>query len=168
MQEVAIALVGDGGENRRILGRFALWVGLLSTAGLALVVFTPLASVWYGRVSGLSPELTVFSIWPGALLIALPFLESVLSFERGLLVKSHRTAPIGAAVGVQLAVTIAVFSLMILVLKVNGAISVGPALTAGYVVGAGLLVAIRRGANLRDREPLAEAAAASSAPSVAD
>ena len=168
MQEVVIALVGDGGENTRILGRFTLRVGLLSTAGLALFVFTPLASVWYGRVSGLSPELTAFSIWPGALLIALPFLESVLSFERGILVKSHRTAPISAAVGVQLAVTIAVFSLMILVLKVNGAISVGPALTAGYAVGAGLLVAIRRGANLRDREPLADAAAASSAPSVAD
>lgn len=144
VQEVVIALVGDQCENRGLLRRFTHRVGLLSTAGLALFVSTPLAAIWYGRVSGLSPELTAFSILPGALLMVLPYLESRLSYERGLLVKAHRTAPISVAVGVQLAVTIAVFALMILVLKVKGAISVGPALTAGYAAGVIILVAVGR------------------------
>ncbi len=146
MQEVVIALVGDGGENERILSRFTLRVGAVSTIGLAAVVFTPLATVWYGTVSGLSRDLAAFSILPGALLVLLPVLEAVLSYERGFLVRSHRTAPISVAVGVQLAVTTGVFILMVLVLNIVGADSIGPALTAGYAVGAAVLVMGRRGA----------------------
>ena len=93
----------------------------MSTVGLAAVVFTPLATVWYGTVSGLSRDLAAFSVLPGALLVLLPFLEAVLSYERGVLVKSHRTAPISVAVGVQLAVTTAAFAVMVLVLKTVGA-----------------------------------------------
>ncbi|MGZ5424302.1 MAG: hypothetical protein ACXWH4_07095 [Candidatus Aminicenantales bacterium] len=144
MQEVVIALVGEGGENKRILNRFTLKVGIISTVGLAAVVFTPLATVWYGTASGLSSELAAFSILPGALLVLLPFLEAVLSYERGVLVRAHRTAPISVAVGVQLAVTTAVFVLMVLVLKTVGADSVGPALTLGYATGVAILVIGRR------------------------
>ncbi len=144
MQEVVIALVGDGGENRRILGRFTLWVGAGSAAGLAAVVFTPLADVWYGRVSGLSPELTAFSILPGMLLVLVPFIEAFLSYQRGVLVKAHRTTPLSVAVAVQLAVTTAVFAAMILALKTVGALSVGPALTAGYAAGVGILWGVGR------------------------
>ncbi len=146
MQEVVIALVGDRGENSRILNRFSLRVGVISTIGLAAVVFTPLATIWYGTVSGLSRELAAFSILPGALLVLLPFLEAVLSYERGILVRSHRTAPISVAVGVQLAVTTGAFVLMVLVLKTVGAVSIGPALTLGYATGVTILVMGRRGA----------------------
>jgi len=139
MQEVVIALVGDGLEHKLPLRRFSLRVGAVSTLGLAAVVFTPLAEVWYGRVSALSPELTAFSVVPGMLLVLLPILESVLSYERGLLVKSHRTAPISVAVAVQLAVTAAAFILGIGVLRLIGALSVGPALTAGYAAGVAVL-----------------------------
>ncbi len=96
--------------------------GAASTAGLAAVVFTPLAGVWYGTVSGLSPELTAFSIVPGMLLVLLPFIEAVLSYQRGVLVKAHRTTPISVAVAVQLGVTTLVFVLMVLVLKTVGAV----------------------------------------------
>jgi progressive ankylosis protein len=139
MQEVVIALVGDGLEHRLPLRRFSLRVGAVSTLGLAAVVFTPLAEVWYGRVSALLPELTAFSVVPGMLLVLLPVFESVLSYERGLLVKSHTTAPISVAVAVQLAVTTAAFGLGVIVLRVAGALSVGPALTAGYAAGVALL-----------------------------
>jgi hypothetical protein len=159
MQEVVIALVGDDGENKRILNRFTLRVGAASTAGLAAVVFTPLATVWYGTVSGLSQDLAAFSVLPGAFLVVLPFLEAVLSYERGILVKSHRTNPISVAVGVQLAVTTAAFGLMVLVLKTVGALSVGPALTAGYASGVVILVIGRR------RTPLKAAASPTSSPS---
>ena len=140
MQEVVIALVGDGLENRRVLRRFSLRVGLLATAGLAVVVFTPLATFWYAGVSGLSADLAAFAVLPGALLVLLPFAEAVLSYERGVLVKAHRTAPIGAAVAVQLGVTIAVFALFVLVLRAIGAVSIGPALTAGYAAGMAALL----------------------------
>jgi hypothetical protein len=143
MQEVVIALVGDGLENRRSLRRFSLRVGILATAGLAAVVFTPLATFWYGGVSGLSADLAAFAVLPGALLVFLPFTEAVLSYERGILVKAHRTAPIGAAVAVQLGVTTAVFALLVLVLRAIGAVSIGPALTAGYAAGLAVLLLTR-------------------------
>ena len=147
MQEVVIALVGDAGENRRILARFTLRIGVASTAALAAVLFTPLAKVWYRTVSGLSPELAAFALLPGVLLVLLPFIESVLSYQRGVFVKARRTAPIGIAVAVQLAVTAAVFTLMVMGLKTVGAVSVGPALTAGYLSGAAVLVLTRGGSS---------------------
>ena len=144
MQEVVIALVGDAGENRPLLARFSLRLGLASSAGLAAVVYTPLAAVWYGTVSGLAPELAAFALVPGGLLVLLPFLESVLSYERAVLVKSNRTAPIGVAVAVQLAVTTAVYSLTVVGLGTVGAVAVGPALTAGYAAGVAVLLVTRR------------------------
>ncbi|MCX6572007.1 MAG: hypothetical protein NT006_11435, partial [Candidatus Aminicenantes bacterium] len=109
-------------------------------AALAAVLFTPLAKVWYRTVSGLSPDLAAFALLPGVLLVLLPFLESVLSYQRGVFVKAHRTAPISIAIAAQLAVTTAVFTLMVLGFRTVGAVAVGPALTAGYIAGAGVLV----------------------------
>jgi hypothetical protein len=144
MQEVVIALLGDGAGNRRMLGLFTVRVGAVSTIGLAAVVFTPLAMAWYHSVSGLARDLASFAILPGALLILLPFLEAALAFERGVLVRTHRTAPISMAVGVQLGVTTAVFAVMVLMLKTVGAVSVGPALTTGYIAGVLVLVFTRQ------------------------
>ncbi len=153
MQEVVIALIGDGGENRRILGRFTVRAGAASAIGLAAVVFTPLAPVWYGTVSGLSPDLVTFSLLPGAFLVLIPFIEAILSYQRGVLVKSHRTTPISVAVGVQLGVTTAVFAVMVLVLKMVGAVTVGPALTAGYAAGVAVLMAVGNGAASKPASP---------------
>jgi hypothetical protein len=143
MQEVVIALAGDSNENRRMLFRFSLRLGAASTAAFAAVLYTPLATVWYGTISGLAPDLVAFALLPAGLLVLLPFLESILAYERGIFVRAHRTAPISVAVAVQLAVTAAVFVLMVLGLKTVGALAVGPALTAGYVAGAAALVLTR-------------------------
>ena len=144
MQEVVIALAGDDGGNARLLGRFSLRVGVASMAGLAAVAFTPLAAVWYRTVSGLAPDLAAFAVLPGGLLVLLPFLESVLSYERAVLVRTHRTAPISVAVALQLAVTTLVFALMVLILRTVGAIAIGPALTAGYAAGTSYLVLTKK------------------------
>jgi hypothetical protein len=143
MQEVVIALVGGSGENRAILRRFTLRLGAASTAALAVVMFTPLAKFWYGTASGLAPDLVAFALVPGALLVLLPFLEAALAYERGVLVKLHRTAPISIGVAVQLGVTAAVFALMVLVLRTVGGVAVGPALTAGYASGLVVLLITR-------------------------
>ncbi len=144
MQEVIIALAGDGGENRRALGRFTLRLGAASSVALAAVALTPLAAVWYERVSGLSHDLAAFAVLPGALLVLLPLLESVQTFERAVLVKAYRTSPISVAVALQLTVTAASFVLLVLVLRLVGAVAIGPALTAGYLSGAVILVLNRR------------------------
>jgi progressive ankylosis protein len=133
MQEVVIAWLGDRCENRRVLGRFSMKIGVFSSLGLAAVVLTPLGGIWYGAVSGLTPDLAAFAVWPGILLLLLPLLEAVLAFQRGVLVRMHRTAPIGVAVAVQLAATTAAFALGAAVFRLSGALVVGPALTLGYL-----------------------------------
>lgn len=93
-QEVAIALLGKNNERLRELSRFALGLGLSSSAALALIAFTPLSSIWFGTISGLTPELTAFAIVPTRILVALPALSVFLSFQRAILVQGHYTRPI--------------------------------------------------------------------------
>ena len=112
---------------------------MIASLGLGAVVLTPLGSFWYRTVSGLTPDLAAFAVLPGILLLLLPFLEAVLSFQRGVLVRIHRTAPISVAVAVQLAVTTAAFALGVLGLGLTGAIVVGPALSLGYIASNALL-----------------------------
>jgi hypothetical protein len=144
LQEVVIALLGDGGENRPALARFTKRVAGLSTLALAAVIVTPLAGVWYHTVSGLSPELSAFAFIPGILLVFLPLLETVQSYQRAILVASHRTGPISVAVAVHLAVTTALFALCVFVLRMPGAPTIGIALTAGYTAGNIVLAVLRR------------------------
>jgi hypothetical protein len=93
-QEVAIALMGKRFEHLRELGRFALNLGIASSAGLALVALTPLAGAWFETVSGLTPDLASFAIVPAMVLIPIPFLSVILSYQRGILVAAHVTGPI--------------------------------------------------------------------------
>ncbi len=100
-QEVAIALMGKQYEHAPELGRFAVWLGLASSAGLALVALTPLVGFWFETVSGLSPELARFAILPTIILIPIPFLSVLLSYQRGILVVARITRPITWATAVE-------------------------------------------------------------------
>jgi hypothetical protein len=93
-QEVAIALMGKRFEHFSSLSRFALVLGLASSAGLALVALTPLAGIWFGTVSGLTPELVRFALTPTMILVPIPFLSVVFSFQRSILVLAKHTRPI--------------------------------------------------------------------------
>jgi len=96
-QEVAIALTGDRFESAEEVRRFALYLAFGSSAGMALVAFTPLASLWYIGVSGLTPELAALAIAPTMLLVPMPGISVWLSFQRGILVNGRRTGPITVA-----------------------------------------------------------------------
>jgi len=144
IQEVVIACRGDEGVNRLPLRRFSVRLGLIASLGMAAVVLTPLGSLWYRSVSGLSADLAAFAVLPGILLLFLPFLEALLAFQRGVLVRVHRTAPISFAVAAQLAATTAAYGLGVLALRLTGAVVVGPALTLGYLAGNALLAAAVR------------------------
>jgi hypothetical protein len=96
-QEVAIAILGRRNEHIRPVGAFALGLGLATSAGLALVAFTPLARAWFVTVSGLTPELATYALAPARILVPLPALSVLLSLERAVLVQGRHTDPITGA-----------------------------------------------------------------------
>ena len=90
-QDAAIALIGERFEHYRELRRFCFTLGAVTTAGLALVAFTPLFQLWFTVLSGLTPELTSFALIPARIIVPLPFLSVLLSFQRAILVEGRRT-----------------------------------------------------------------------------
>ena len=90
-QDAAIALIGEQFEHYRELRRFCFTLGAVATAGLALVAFTPLFQLWFITLSGLTPELTSFALTPARIIVPLPFLSVLLSFQRAILVEGRRT-----------------------------------------------------------------------------
>ncbi len=100
-QEVSIALMGKRYEHFRPLARFALVLGLGASGALALVTLTPLSSFWFVTVSGLTPELAAYAIIPAAVLVPMPAMSVLLSFQRSLLVTGRRTRPITLATALE-------------------------------------------------------------------
>lgn len=90
-QDAAIALIGERFEHYRELRRFCFTLGAVTTAGLGLVAFTPLFQLWFTVLSGLTPELTSFALIPARIIVPLPFLSVLLSFQRAILVEGRRT-----------------------------------------------------------------------------
>ena len=90
-QDAAIALIGEQFEHYRELRRFCFTLGAVATAGLAIVAFTPLFQLWFITLSGLTPELTSFALIPARIIVPLPFLSVLLSFQRAILVEGRRT-----------------------------------------------------------------------------
>lgn len=96
-QEVAIALTGSAGEHEALVRRTALWLGVAASMTLALVAFTPLETVWLQSVSGLTPRLASFAIWPVRIAFLLPLLEYVLSIQRARWILAHKTRTLTVA-----------------------------------------------------------------------
>ena len=90
-QEVVIALLGEKKENYNILKRFAFILSSCLVGVLLLIAFSPLADFWFNKVSGLSAELTMFSIIPLKIMAVFPMLTVLISFQRALLVDARKT-----------------------------------------------------------------------------
>ncbi|MDP2482728.1 MAG: hypothetical protein Q8W45_05570 [Candidatus Palauibacterales bacterium] len=110
-QDAAIALLGRKNEHLPELTRFAVGLGLATTLGLAAVAFTPLADVWFVTVSGLTPELASFALTPTRILVALPALSVLLSFQRAILMGARVTRPITVATAIEVCGIAAIFVL---------------------------------------------------------
>ena len=130
-QEVGIALLGDRREGFAALRRFAGTLGLVLAGGLSIVAFSPLATVWFQTVSGLSPELTRFARAPLQVLCVIPGLEVLLSFQRALLVHGRRTALVTWASGVEVAAILVALAVGIGALDLVGALAAAIALLTG-------------------------------------
>ncbi len=111
-QEAAIALAGNDFEHRREVGRFALWMGLATTAAYAAIVLTPLFHVWFETVSGLTPELAGYARIPSLVLIPLPGLAFWLAQQSAIMVLKRRTKAITMATALGVVGLVAVFPML--------------------------------------------------------
>lgn len=130
-QEVNIALIGARKQNYRKLRNFAIFLGTAVTILLAAIAFTPLARLWFENVSGLTYDLSEMAYLPVRIMILLPALSVLLSFQRSTLVVAGRTRPISVATAVELVVIVAVLLASIIWLDMIGVI----AATIAYVIG---------------------------------
>jgi hypothetical protein len=95
--EVVVALAGkDDGERQ--LRRFAKILATATMSLLALLGFTPLGRLWFGSVSGLSPELTTISASAIVLAVFMPGYQVYQSLYQGLLVHHRKTRGVSEAV----------------------------------------------------------------------
>lgn len=138
-QEVSIALVGERGEHFEPLAAFARKVGGLLTLGLAVVAFTPLGTLWFERISGLSPELGRLAVLPARILTLLPALEILLSLERGLLVHAHRTRLITWATALEVATIVGVLLVGVAGLDLVGVVAAAAGLLLGRIASTAFL-----------------------------
>ncbi len=130
-QEVGITFLGEHNEHFKELAKFAGLLIAFVTIALGLIGFTPLHDVWFNGVSGLSTELTDFARLPVRILILLPAMSVLLSFQRAILVSNRKTAPITA--GTLIEVGLIALSLWILIKHFNwvGAVAAALALMIG-------------------------------------
>jgi hypothetical protein len=139
-QEVAIALMGKRFDHLRELGRFAVSLGLASSAGLALVAFTPLVWFWFETLSGLSPDLAQFAILPTAFLVPIPLLSVALSYQRAILVLAHVTRPITWATVLEVGVVAVGFPILAWGFGMVGVTAAVTAFLVGRLAGNVLLI----------------------------
>jgi len=130
-QEVGVALLGETPDSLTALRKFAIVLGAATAAALGLVAWTPLAPVWFHRISGLSPELTRSATLPLRVLWMYPALEVLLSFQRSRLVHARWTAPITWGTGVEVAGIALVLAVGIGVADLVGAVAATAALLVG-------------------------------------
>lgn len=104
-QEVVVALLEDEATHRA-LKRFAITLATISSGLFLLLAATPLNDIWYGRISGLSPDLVALSR-PSTLILSLLAACAVfIAWQRGILVQLRRTRLITLAVAVNVSVLV--------------------------------------------------------------
>jgi hypothetical protein len=128
-QEVAVALLVDGRSFEQ-LRRFAMGLALALASLLALVAVTPAAHLWFQKVSGLPAELVTLAIMPTIILSLVPGLQTLISWQRGVLVHVNSTRIITQAVGLNMIVLVTVMLSAGALLPVAGATLASIALTA--------------------------------------
>ena len=134
-QEVGIALFGDRWEQYRPIRSFGWMLAAFAAGGLGLIVFTPLAAVWFEGVSGLSPELAAFALLPAQILALLPAGSVWICFQRAVLVHARQTAPITWAGILEVAVVVVLLTVTTQVLSWVGAVGAATAIVGGRIAG---------------------------------
>jgi hypothetical protein len=134
-QEVGVALVGSDRRNERGVARVGTALAGVSAAAILAVLFSPLGLVWFRDVSGLSPELARFALWPARLLAFVPALDYLLSFQRSMLVLARRTRVITVATAVEGTAIVITLLVGVRFLGLVGALVAAGAILLGRLAG---------------------------------
>ena len=143
-QEVAIALLGRGEAQRAPVRRFAWTLALALAGGLCLIAYTPLAGLWFEKVSGLSRELSDFARLPLRVLAPIPALGVALSLLRAKLVVRRKTGPITWATATEVAGVMLLLVAGTKLLDLSCDVAACLALLGGRAAGVALLLALGR------------------------
>lgn len=130
-QEVTIALMGENFLQYKKLRNFAVLLGAITVIILYTIAFTPLAEIWFHKISGLSIELTEFAILPLQIIALMPALTVVINFQRAVLIYAKSTSPLSIATTIEVIGIILVLFLTIKVFDFVGVI----AAVLGFVFG---------------------------------
>jgi hypothetical protein len=134
-QEVVITMLGRSASNRRPVLRFAAWLAIATSAGLAIIVATPLSRIWFQTISGLDTELYNFALLPACMLIPFPAMSVLLSVQRGLLMQARDTRPITWATVAEILAIALTLTLLVLQMGLVGAVAAAAAFLGGRLVG---------------------------------
>lgn len=105
--EVVVALL-DETRSTHSLRRFAALLTALTTFLLLIIVVTPLAAIWLGRVSGLSAPLVVLAHTGLWVALHIPGLNVLQSWYQGALVYSRSTRGVTQAMAIFLLTSTAI------------------------------------------------------------
>lgn len=158
LNEVVVALLGRPGAVAA-LRRFTLLLSSATVGVLLLVAATPLAELWFRRVSGLPPELVEISRHAVLFAVLMPGYQAAQSWFQGALVHERRTRAITEAVVLYLLIAATLLALSVqLALHEGIYYAIVCFSTAGVSQTAWLAWRARSG--LRDLAARADAAAA--------
>lgn len=110
VNEVVVAHLDRPGAIRS-LRRFSLLLGLATSSIFAVVGFTPLARVYFAKVTALSPELTALATKAVRIVVLMPCFGALQSWFQGVLVHSRQTRGITESVVVYLGANLALLTL---------------------------------------------------------
>lgn len=144
-QDTAIALLGNRFQHFRDLRTFGYSLGFATTAGLALVAFTPLSGIYFVTISGLTPELADFALTPTRVIVLLPAMSVLLSMQRAILVETRRTHHITVASAIEVGTVALTFVALGFGLDLVGATAAFGAFFAGRAASNGYLLIRCRG-----------------------
>ena len=132
--EVAISLLKDGEQNRPVVRRFALQLGLALGGGLSLIAFTPLNQFWFSTLSGLPPELVSMAIPPLQIMALFPALTVAIGYQRALLINAGITLPVTLGTAVEAVGIFTILALLVLYSPLAGVTSAALAYVGGRLL----------------------------------
>ncbi|MEZ4766847.1 MAG: hypothetical protein R2844_00260 [Caldilineales bacterium] len=145
LQEVIVALLRDG-ETYVSLRRFSYTLAGVLTLLTAAVTLTPLSTLWFTDISGLPPDLVELARVPAALLVLVPALTTLTSWQRGVLIYFSRTTAITIATVIHISVLYVSVIAGAALLPWPGAITAALAWTAALTCEVGYLTFRAHGA----------------------
>jgi hypothetical protein len=118
LPEIIIAL-HDEEESEKPLLNFTLWVGFVLVAIMIIIGFTPLSTIYFENLIGVTPKLSEIATHGVRYATILPLVTALLSYLRGIFTARRKTLPITMAMIIELA-TMAIMLFAGVALKIPG------------------------------------------------